>query len=645
MHGHHHHPVGVFIVVVDVGDQGHFLQKARQSGFLAFLVGVGAHAGHQLTQVFQPCLAFLALGFQHGLVAGEFQHLGGELVQGFLFQDLPQPPDQGVEFAQGGGSPAQFGVFPGPAGYFQHAALAGGGDGCHLVHRGRADLAGGFVDDPPQPQVILAVGHHREVGNDVLYLLAVVEPLAAHDLVRDARTGKIGFDGARLGVHAVEHRVVFQLGAIPEIFADDPGHILGLVGLALRFKMVDPGALAVFGPEGLALAAPVVADDAVGGVENIGGGAVVLLQSDHLGAGEVLLKAENIFDGGAPEPIDTLVVVAHHTDVLVHAAQQIDQLELGHAGVLVLVHEDIFEPIPVILAALLALLQKAHSVVDEVVKVHGAGPLEPLLVSLVHLGNQTGPAVGGGLQSVLGADHLVFQPPDGTQAIFQGQELLVHRELLIHLFHSPLLVVGVVDGKALGEPQPLGLPAQNPHTGRVEGGGVDVASHGGPQHLGQTVFQLAGGLVGKGDGQHVPGTHGVVGQHLLHLGGQGCAGNGGLESLAVGLGGGPGQPFAVVGPAEADHIGDAVHQHGGLAASGAGQNQQRALGVEHRLFLHGVQPPEAGLDILFSQLEKLPVVLLHSDWKPLPVYFAAGQPAPRYFDIQIKNSIPQTARR
>ena len=29
---------------------------------------------------------------------------------------------------------------------------------------------------------------------------------------------------------------------------------------------------------------------------------------------------------------------------------------------------------------------------------------------------------------------------------------------------------------------------------------------------------------------------------------------------------------------------------------------------------------------MFSQLEKLPVVLLHSDWKPLPVYFAAGQP-------------------
>ena len=53
-----------------------------------------------------------------------------------------------------------------------------------------------------------------------------------------------------------------------------------------------------------------------------GGGAVVLLQPDDLGAGEVLLEAQDVADLGAAPAIDRLVVVADAADVAVRLRQQ-----------------------------------------------------------------------------------------------------------------------------------------------------------------------------------------------------------------------------------------------------------------------------------------------------------------------------------
>ena len=39
------------------------------------------------------------------------------------------------------------------------------------------------------------------------------------------------------------------------------------------------------------------------------------LQAENLGPGELVLKLEDVFDGGPPELIDALVVVPHHAQV------------------------------------------------------------------------------------------------------------------------------------------------------------------------------------------------------------------------------------------------------------------------------------------------------------------------------------------
>ena len=92
------------------------------------------------------------------------------------------------------------------------------------------------------------------------------------------------------------------------------------------------------------------------------------------------------------------------------------------------------------------------------------------------------------------------------------------------------------------------MPAQDADTHGVEGGDPDTLGIA-AQYLVDTLTHLSRRLVGKCYGQDVPGVH-----------------------------------FALV-----DEIGDAVGDDAGLAAAGAGQDQDGALGLEAGLLLLAVE--------------------------------------------------------
>ena len=99
----------------------------------------------------------------------------------------------------------------------------------------------------------------------------------------------------------------------------------------------------VVGEERLAEPALVVGDEARGGGQDVALGAVVALQPDDRGAGEVLLEAQDVVDLGAAPAVDRLVVVADAADVGRAAGQQPQPQVLGDVGVLVLVDQDVAE--------------------------------------------------------------------------------------------------------------------------------------------------------------------------------------------------------------------------------------------------------------------------------------------------------------
>ena len=102
----------------------------------------------------------------------------------------------------------------------------------------------------------------------------------------------------------------------------------------------------VLGAQRLAEPAGIVCDQPGGGCKDVRRRAVVLLEPDRDGLGEVVLERQDVPDVGAPPAVDRLVVVADDRDRAVLLGKHLDELVLRVVGVLVLVDEDVPELAP-----------------------------------------------------------------------------------------------------------------------------------------------------------------------------------------------------------------------------------------------------------------------------------------------------------
>ena len=596
VHGHHHHAVLIWVVAVQVGVQGDLIQEARQGGLLPRILQIAVDGGEQLPHVFQtgPVLHGV-LALQHHGVTGAGDELLIEVGQGHGLGLLGQLPHHSGELGQLSRRPVQFGVHPRVVDDGKEGHPLPPGDLLGGLHRLGPDATGRVVDDPSEAQVVLRVVQHRQIGDHVLDLRPVEEAGAPDDAVGDAVALERLLHLVGLGVHPVENGVVLPVPALAVILQDTGGHILGLVIFVHGGVELELLPLPRPGPQFLALAALVVADDGVGCLQDVAGGAVVLLQPDDPAALVLLLKGEDVLDGGSPEAVDGLVIVPYHAEVLISPRQGGGQQILEIVGVLILVDEHIAE-FPLIEGPhVLVLLEQADRVEDDVVKVQGAGLPQPALVLHVHLGDLGQAEIPRPLavgQILLRQLHSVFGPGDVAQH-GPGRELLfVDIQVLQAVLHHPQGVVGVIDGKGGGEAQLLDVPAQDAHTGGVEGGGPDVIG-GWAQHPLQPLLQLTGSLVGEGDSQDGPGGGGLqAAQCLLPCPVSRAGGSILLQEAQVILRHPLRHLRAVGAPAVFHQVGDAVDEHGGLSTASPGQQQQRPLGGQHRPLLLRVQMGE-----------------------------------------------------
>ena len=541
--------------------------------------------------------------FQHGFVAGQFNDIRGKLVQRAGGKRILQTLVDLPELEQRHDRAGELGVLVGMADDIQHTDPLLPGKVRNDIHGGGTDLAGGLVDDAAQPHIVPGVGYDGHIGVDVLDLLTVVEALPAHDLMRNTRAGEVAFDGSRLSVHAVEDGVVCQMSACLQVLADNVRDMAGFILLVLGGVHLHLITLAIIRPQGLALALGVVLNDTVGCVEDVGGGAVVLLQTDGLGAGIELFKVEDIFNGSTTEAVDALVVVAHHADVALRPGEQADQTELRHAGILILVHQQVAVLVLVELPHVRVVGQQLHGLVDEVIKIKRAGFFQLFLVSCVDACGLGALHVSGVVcKGLLRADQLILPAAHLVDGGFDGQKFIIDAQLFIHRFHYTLGIIGVVDGKAAGVADLFGPAAQDAHTGRVEGGGEHLVPFLAAQHPAQAFLQFPCRLIGKGNGHHVPAAHRVAAQHPVQPAGGVCTGhNGGAQGLDVLLGHRAGRFLGTMRRAKPDEVSDAVDQHGGLAAAGTGKDEQWAVRGKHSLPLHIVQAAELLFNVSITQ--------------------------------------------
>src|SRR6185312_12539858 len=97
-----------------------------------------------------------------------------------------------------------------------------------------------------------------------------------------------------------------------DLLADGAGFLLGIPGAGDG----DLFAIDIFGAQGLAEPAFIVRDQMRRGGKDVSRGAIVAFEPDDLGAGKIVIEAQDIVDLGTPPAIDRLIVVAHAADVL-----------------------------------------------------------------------------------------------------------------------------------------------------------------------------------------------------------------------------------------------------------------------------------------------------------------------------------------
>src|SRR4051794_29531083 len=128
-----------------------------------------------------------------------------------------------------------------------------------------------------------------------------------------------------------------------DLLADPPG----LLGAVPNTDDSDLLAVPCVGPQGLAEATCIVCDQPIGSGEDMRCRAVILLESNDLGARKVFFETENVRDFGAAPRIDRLVVVADATEVPLRLGEELQPFVLRLIGVLIFVDQDVAEALAI----------------------------------------------------------------------------------------------------------------------------------------------------------------------------------------------------------------------------------------------------------------------------------------------------------
>ena len=186
------------------------------------------------------------------------------------------------------------------------------GERAHVRQALGPDTAGGNVHHALEGCIIPTIMYQSQVGDGVADFLAVVEPQAPVDSIRNTLTDQGFFQHPRLGVGTVENGRLAAQVTLVDPATNGVGDVVGFVLLVEGRIQTDGLAIRAVGPEFLAQPALVVGNHRVGGFQDQLRGAVILFQSHHPGVGKVPLVLLDVFDFRASPAVDGLVVVAHH---------------------------------------------------------------------------------------------------------------------------------------------------------------------------------------------------------------------------------------------------------------------------------------------------------------------------------------------
>ena len=331
------------------------------------------------------------------------------------------------------------------------------------------------VDYTLESLFVVLVTYKTEIGNYILYLLALIERQATIYAVWEATFPECLLKDTRLCIGAVQNCKI----AIPKSLAVTQG--LNLVGHDLSLFKIGIGrierkrlSVATFREDILFYLFAILCYKAVRRVHNHSCRTVILLQFEYSGTAISFGKTKDIANVGSTKRVDALRIIAHHTNSLARLGQLPHNTSLHIVGILELIDQNIAETLHILFAHLGMVVKKTIGIHQQVIKVHCIGKTAPLAVPFIYLVSRrdtrtyiiaTQPLVTFIIRC---RDKIALCRRYALGNSIGLVDLLVQLHLLDNALYQTARVTLVVYGKLRGIPQQMSLTTQNFRKHRME---------------------------------------------------------------------------------------------------------------------------------------------------------------------------------
>ena len=292
---------------------------------------------------------------------------------------------------------------------------------------------------------------------------------------------------------------MFRTHSLDNCGGDENGFLRFSVGL----HQMDSVAFVSIGKAGLGDSGLILLNQGIGRPDDIPGGPVVLLKAEEPALRIILAEIQDVLDFRSPERIDGLRVVTDHTDVPVPLAEFLQNEVLGEVGVLVLVHENVVEPVCNGGQRVREILEQNVHVQENVIEIHHAGSLAFLRIFRVDIAyfrlfgmgvvdDCLGICLVGGR-----SDQIVLGHRYAPENILRLIDLVVQMHLLEAGLDGADRVAGVVDREGGRVSEPVRELPEEPYEDGMEGAHVQAAGLPFPYHGGDSLLHFGSGLLGE----------------------------------------------------------------------------------------------------------------------------------------------------
>ena len=214
----------------------------------------------------------------------------------------------------------------------------------------------------------------------------VVKAQSRQQTMGKTEFGKDHFKSVGLSLGSVENCKIAKLVVLVfDHISNGLRNINSFLFIVLQLADLNETPFFACGPKLLSPSGFVVKDKAVGGIDDVLRGTVILLQQNDLGSLEFLVKIQDIFHRCAAEFINTLVIIAYRRNVSVLFGNHFQQKILSTVGVLIFIHQNTTEFVLTPFQNQRILPEKIHRYGDQIVKIHGVGLMQFLLVGIEKL--------------------------------------------------------------------------------------------------------------------------------------------------------------------------------------------------------------------------------------------------------------------